>query len=1498
MVNLGLKVKMPLNTNLKTPDKSSGGVKRISHNKKRKSDTRKTNGKGQIHNMVRNDKDHIRDNEKNVKLMETVLENKSKSKSKSTSIKNKQKILKTKVNLKIKSQTNKNFEDKQFAEQGIIRKINNSGKIHDKVVIDTAAGIHLVHNKDWLHDYTKLIKAPEYWGVGNDTEPINIPGEGILYIKVGNNRSIGVSAFYSPDQEATILSADKLYHETGITLDRGYNSLISEEYKFNTDTFKSGNTVWVDTEKIIDVEKGKRNVIRAIGPQNPLTYKPKISLLEAHLRLNHFPANGIIKSINMNNFDDVQEIKEGRKTMKMWCEICASGRIHRHFHYTGSMNHYSQQKLPGESWSLDIFGPVPHVKERYLLIMIDNVSRFIIATTHTKKNQNEIGDQIDYNIRWVEKQFDTSVKELIMDRGKEFDNQTVESMANNRGINVIYTSTEDHQANGRAERSIRTIIEDTRTLLLQSQLPLSFWTYAAKAAVNVRNCVYNKNVGESPLMNISKHSVRIKLRSFLPFGAPAIIWDHRTKKTEAPGKKAVTLSKDPNGFGYYFYVPKERKVISTTNYLLPDYSIDHGQTGRNQEKDIIGTFLEHMKRKIGDTNDVNFDKNDITNALPMDNEPESDDEDIENEDDRRIMEYLSYNEDREGDKDELSLHPNDIENADLDSLFDDFDEEIYERKDIEAEIDDRDDVEEKIYDREDVEEEIEGKDQLEESVENTENLEELNLGNNEYLESLKDIDNVNDENNNMTDIVKNVTQEDIIEEVINETDVINDTLPSTDDTDTISYNSDNLSDVEEQQNYTIIQNGEQEEASSIMVEELNNEHDIPLYTEEDNRQLIKENSDTSIDNNSTIEKTITIIPKKNDVGSHLKDDIQKSKKQDSLKHKLLEEELNRNNVHTISKADLEKQIDKKEVVHPKKVFKKKKVIRLLYPEQDWENNTVEFFGEKKPTRKIRALFFKQAITNNSNLQEKIKFIEAYNKELNNLVNMKVIDMNISIDKKKVPKDKIVGINTIFNIKRDGTYKARIVCRGDQQSESTYTDIDTAILNLDSLKILLIIANNNRMRLRTLDINHAFLYADLEEEVYITHPKNPKAVTPLRKSLYGLKQSPRRWNITLKEFMNKLGLFDSIYSPGLFVSKDRKIMIAAYVDDCVVAAESDADLDNIIEKLKSRFSLKIVGTMENDKLSTDILGMDLIYDYNMGKVTLSMESYIAKLQDEYPQIINDKMKKEIVPYVNNYIVDPKKTDLILEKNEYKKKVKYLQELIGKLNYIRSRGRIDLEFAVSKVARLVLYPHKKVIEATEKILRYVYNTKNLRTEFFRESFGKCLDITVISDASLASEYDLKSRSGGLIWIGNNFFYGFSKKSSIICTSSAEAELDAINTADKIALLLKLKLEKILDDQIIELRVVTDSKPALDWLSQEYFKARTKFLGLRIERLKERIKDEQCKILKIKGEDNPADALTKPLPRNKFLKLVDIMQHALTPKMLLPLTVQWKHGNSDKK
>lgn len=684
----------------------------------------------------------------------------------------------------------------------------------------------------------------------------------------------------------------------------------------------------------------------------------------------------------------------------------------------------------------------------------------------------------------------------------------------------------------------------------------------------------------------------------------------------------------------------------------------------------------------------------------------------------------------------------------------------------------------------------------------------------------------------------------------------------------------------------------------IGVEQTNwKRNEAEILHEDDKTKSIAQNEDTvkKLTENTEQQESYTIHDKKQDYGNNndwLKKDLQSLKHHNKklTKERMLGETLRSNNIKNLPKVNVNQIYNKQESYHPKKVVKKKK-IRLVYPLMDWEEGTSESRGEIKPNRRIRALFYKQAITNNDNLEEKVKYIEAYNKELNNLVTMDVIDLGVEIDKSKVPKDQIVNTNSLFNVKRDGTYKARIVCRGDQQAESSYSDIETSILNMDSLKLLLLLANNNKMRLRTLDINHAFLYADLEEKIYIPHPKKSYKVTPLKKSLYGLKQSPKRWNETLKEYMNSIGLYDNIYSPGLYTSKDCKTMIAAYVDDCIVAAETDEKLDDIINKLDKRFSLKIVGVMKQDILETDILGMDLEYDYKKGIVELGMESYITTLKDQYPELLQHDMKKENVPHIGNYIINPKSDELIMSKSEYKQKVKYLQELIGKLNYVRSRGRVDIEFAVGKMARLVLYPHKRVIETTEKILKYLYTNKEIKMKFTRErNNNNNYKITVVSDASLATEFDLKSRAGAIIWLGNNYFHGFSKKSSIVCESSAEAELDALNTGEKIALLLKLKLDKIVGPGNVKIDIITDSKPALDWLKQEYVKARTKFLGLRIERLKERIKDKQLNVRKIKGPDNVADPLTKPTSITSFSVLAKILQHEITPEMLLPITVLW--------
>lgn len=42
------------------------------------------------------------------------------------------------------------------------------------------------------------------------------------------------------------------------------------------------------------------------------------------------------------------------------------------------MNYYNKNKLPGESWSIDMIGPtngLPVDQDRYMSLMVDNVSK-------------------------------------------------------------------------------------------------------------------------------------------------------------------------------------------------------------------------------------------------------------------------------------------------------------------------------------------------------------------------------------------------------------------------------------------------------------------------------------------------------------------------------------------------------------------------------------------------------------------------------------------------------------------------------------------------------------------------------------------------------------------------------------------------------------------------------------------------------------------------------------------------------------------------------------------------------------------------------------------------------------------------------------------------------------------------------------------------------------------------------------------------------------------
>ena len=118
--------------------------------------------------------------------------------------------------------------------------------------------------------------------------------------------------------------------------------------------------------------------------------------------------------------------------------------------------------------------------------------------------------------------------------------------------------------------------------------------------------------------------------------------------------------------------------------------------------------------------------------------------------------------------------------------------------------------------------------------------------------------------------------------------------------------------------------------------------------------------------------------------------------------------------------------------------------------------------------------------------------------------------------------KTVGCKWVYIVKQraDGSverYKAWLVAKGYTQTYGLdYEETFALVAKMNSIRILLSLATNLDWPLHQFDVKNTFLHGDLEEEVYMDilpgfeDSKTEGKVCRLKKSLYGLKQSPRAW----------------------------------------------------------------------------------------------------------------------------------------------------------------------------------------------------------------------------------------------------------------------------------------------------------------------------------------------------------------------------------------------------
>ena len=138
--------------------------------------------------------------------------------------------------------------------------------------------------------------------------------------------------------------------------------------------------------------------------------------------------------------------------------------------------------------------------------------------------------------------------------------------------------------------------------------------------------------------------------------------------------------------------------------------------------------------------------------------------------------------------------------------------------------------------------------------------------------------------------------------------------------------------------------------------------------------------------------------------------------------------------------------------------------------------------------------------------------------------------------------KPIGCKWIYKRKRRSygkveTFKARLVAKGYTQKEGIdYEETFSLVAMLKSILILLAIAASLDYKIWQMDVKTAFLNGSLEEDIYMQQLEGfidrgqEHMACKLQRSIYGLKQASRTWNIRFDQAITLYGFEKNLDEP--------------------------------------------------------------------------------------------------------------------------------------------------------------------------------------------------------------------------------------------------------------------------------------------------------------------------------------------------------------------------------
>ncbi|KAG8501668.1 hypothetical protein CXB51_004714 [Gossypium anomalum] len=320
------------------------------------------------------------------------------------------------------------------------------------------------------------------------------------------------------------------------------------------------------------------------------------------------------------------------------------------------------------------------------------------------------------------------------------------------------------------------------------------------------------------------------------------------------------------------------------------------------------------------------------------------------------------------------------------------------------------------------------------------------------------------------------------------------------------------------------------------------------------------------------------------------------------------------------------------------------------------------------------------------------------------------------------------------------YKVRLVAKGYSQIPGVdFTDVFSPVVKHSSIRALLGIMAMNDLELEQLDVKTTFLHGKLEEDIYMQQPEGftvsekEDYVCLLKKSIYGLKQSPRQWYKRFDSFMTSHDFKRSSFNSCVYFKKNSDgsfVHLLLYVDDMLIAVKDKGEIRKVKAQLSEEFEIKDLGPVK--------------------------------------KILDDEI-------------------------EYMSHVPY-SSVVGSLMYAMICLHPDLSYAANAVSRYMANPGKEHWKAVQWILRYLRGTTNVCLQFGRTEDGVIGYVDTDFTGDLDRR---RSLTGYIFTIGGCAISWKATLQTTVALSTTEAEYMAITEACKEAIWLKGLFSELYED-----------------------------------------------------------------------------------------------------